>query len=470
MGYKIRQIEEEIKLCKVMSVEAVTRVIPSETLAGVIQDCGVGEVRLRKLPAKLMLLLCISMSLFSALNLSSVLRQLARGLRLLARDDEQALASKGAISQARYRLGLRPLEVLFRRVCRPIAAPSTPGAFAYGLRLVALDGSIEDAADTPDNEAAFGRAHNGRGASAFPQVQCVYIGECGTHVIFDANFWPYQTSERVGGEQLLRSIDATMLVMWDRGFHDFDMVSAVRGRGAHVLARLPAHIKPQRVQTLSDGSYLAYLTPSDYQRRKAGERLLVRVIEYTLDDPARPGHAQRHRLVTTLLDPRAYPALDLVCLYHERWEVEVTIDEFKTHQRLLGRPLRSRKPIGVLQELYAVLIAHFVVRFIMHQSALDHQLDPDRLSFTQAVQLITEAIHDFQLVSPDQHDRLWRRLLREMARHPLPPRQNRINPRVVKRKMSNFKLKRPAHLAPPQPIRSFRDAVILLAQEMPVVI
>jgi hypothetical protein len=245
------------------------------------------------------------------------------------------------------------LAVLFKRVCRPLARPETVGAFAFGLRLVALDGTVERLPDTPANAAYFGRQKGARGDSAFPQVQCVYLCECGTHAIFDAGFGPYSTSERIGARRLLRSVDAGMLVMWDRGLHEFDMVAGALKRGAHVLARLPAQVKPTWVATLPDGTGLGHIYPSDYQRRKRGEHLLVRIIDATreIDDPARPGHAQRHRLLTTLLEPDFCPALDLVCLYHERWEIEVTIDEMDTHQRLLPRPLRSLHPVGVIQEL-----------------------------------------------------------------------------------------------------------------------
>ena len=92
---------------------------------------------------------------------------------------------------------------LFKAVCRPLATPDTVGAFAYGLRLVALDGSVDEVPDSEANSAYFGRASAGRGQSAFPQVQCVYLCECGTHTIFDAAFWPYAVSERRGGKRRL---------------------------------------------------------------------------------------------------------------------------------------------------------------------------------------------------------------------------------------------------------------------------
>jgi hypothetical protein len=347
MGYRIRQIDPETKFNELMSVETITRVVPMAKIQATLQECGVAGQRERRLPGWLTVLFCIGMNLLSELSMRGVMEHLMRGSRLIHPSDEEAAPTTGAYSQARSRLGAKVLERLFKAVCRPLATPDTPSAFAYGLRLVALDGSIDDVPDSAANSAYFGRASAQRGDSAFPQVQCVYLCECGTHAIFDAAFWPYVISERRGGKRLLRSVRADMLVMWDRGFHDYDMLAGVRSRGAHVLARLPAHVKPERVEGLPDGTWLAYIRPSDPKRR-GKERLLVRVIDYTIDDPTRPGHAQHHRLITTLLDPAGYPALDLIVLYHERWEVEITLDEVKVHQRLLPRPLRSLKPVGVI--------------------------------------------------------------------------------------------------------------------------
>jgi hypothetical protein len=164
--------------------------------------------------------------------------------------------------------------------------------------------------------------------------------------------------------------------------------------------------------------------------------------------------------VTTLLDPEAYPILDLICAYHERWEIEITLDEIDTHQRLLPGPLRSRKPVGVIQELYGLLIAHYIIRACMVQAAHQAQLDPDRLSFIGAVRVLRNALPEFQMTAPEQLPALYQRLLRDIARKRLPPRRLRSNPRVVKRKMSNFKLKRAEHRAWPQPTgRSFRVAI-----------
>ena len=463
MGFKLREIEAESKFCHELTLEAIGQAVPLAEVQAVLTETGACEQRERKLNMLVTVMLTIAMNIYTHSSIGEVLRKLAQGLRYIWPDPEYRVANDSAISQRRYQLGARPLVALFHRVCRPLATPETVGAFLFGLRLMAIDGSKEDVPDTPENVAAFGRHHADRGDSAFPQVKAVYLAECGTHAILDAGFWPCHTSERLGGFRMLRSVGPGMLVMWDTGFHDFDMVKVALDQGSHVLARLPAHVKPQLVRRLPDGSYLATIRPSDYARRKQGECLLVRIIEYTITDPNLPHSGEVHRLLTTLLDPQRYPALELACAYHERWEIELVIDETDTHQRLTDRPLRSLKPVGVIQELYALLIAHYAIRSLMHQAAVQAGIDPDRVSFTHALHVLQAAIPEFQMTAPNLLPKLRARLFNDLVTKLLPERRLRTNPRVVKRKMSNFRLKRPEHFGWPQPtVHSFREAVTLI--------
>lgn len=462
MGYRIREVTAEDNFSRALDMEALDRAIPRATITAVLRELDAEAVRERKLTMTAVVLVLIAMNLYTHLPISAVLRTLGRGLRFIWPEPEMALPGKSALSYRRYQLGARPLGALFHRVCRPLTTPATPGAFLFGLRLMAVDGTVEDAPDTPANARAFGRHDGGRGASAFPQVLAVYLAECGSHAVVDAGFWPCRTSERVGGRRVLRSVGPGMLVMWDRNFHSYDMVVAAQRRGAQVLGRLPAGVQPEVVRTLADGSQVVALRPGDARRRDPHERVLVRLVTYTLTDPARPGYGEVHRLVTTLLDPDAAPALDLACAYHERWEIEVTVDEIDTHQRLVGRPLRSRRPVGVIQELYALLLAHYAVRALMHEAACQAGVDPDRLSFVQAARVIHDAIPEFQMAAPQEHPRLHARLLRDLAAGRLPPRRQRSNPRVVKRKMSKFPLKREEHWHPPPLSCPFRQAVALI--------
>ncbi len=463
MGFMIREIDPECTFSSALTIDALSRAIPADAITRVIAQERVGEARARRLTIVLVVWLVIALHLYPTVSIGGVLRKLARGLRFIWPDPSLALPGDSAIAYRRAQLGARPIVALFQQVCQPLATPQTRGAFLFGLRLMAIDGVVEDLPDTPANATYFGRHTSARGNGAFPQLQGVLLAECGTHAIIDAGFWPCHTSERVGGFRLLRSLRRGMLVMWDRGFHDFDMLVGARERGAHVLGRLPSGVKPQRLRTLSDGSYLAYLYPSEYRRRKRGERVLVRIITYTITDPNLPGYGEEHRVITTLLNPRLAPAHQVACAYHERWEIEIVIDEIDTHQRLVGRTLRSLTPVGVIQELYGVLLAHYAVRFLMHEAAVQAELDPDRLSFVHALEIVRDAVPEFQMVAAEQRPMLYERMLRDIAAKRLPERRVRSNARVVKRKMSNFKLKRPEHYQPPKPAGRFRDVVVVQA-------
>src|SRR5262245_31229777 len=463
MGFKIREIETECKFSSALTVDALSRAIPADAITRVLEQEAAGEVRQRKLTMSVVVWLVIALHLYPTISIGAVLAKLARGLRFIWSDPTIRLPRDSAIAYRRVQFGARPLVALFHQVCQPLSPPQTPGAFLFGLRLMAIDGTTEDVPDTPANAAYFGRHTSARGDGAFPQLQGVYLVECGTHAVIDAGFWPCHTSERKGGFRLLRAVRPNMLMMWDCGFHDFDMLVAVRRRGAYVLSRLPAGVKPQVLRVLPDGSVLAYLLPSQDGRRRRGERMLVRVITYTIADPALPGYGEQHRIITTLLNPRLAPAHALACAYHERWEIEVVIDEIDTHQRLVNRTLRSLTPVGVIQELYGVLLAHYAVRKLMHQAAVAMDVDPDRLSFVHALEIVRDAIPEFQMVAIEQRWMLYERMLRDMAAKIVPPRRPRTNPRVVKRKMSNFKLKRPEHYQPAKRQGTFQDAVVILA-------
>jgi len=460
MGFRLGVIDSERKFSSALSLDSLAHAVPMSEVQAVVAEYA-PPCRERKLNAALTIWLVIAMNLYTHLSIGHVLRKLASGLRYIWPDPDYVVAGDSAISYRRYQLSPRPLVALFHRVCRPIATPQTRGAFLFGLRLMAIDGTVEEVPDTPANAAAFGRHHGSRGPAAFPQVLGEYLVECGTHAIVDAGFWPCHTSEHLAARRLLRSVQPGMLVMWDRGLYSYPLLAGVAQRGGHVLARLPADAKPVRQGALPDGSYLAQVYPSGSRRRAEGA-MLVRVVSYTLNDPALPGYGETYRLITTLLDAARYPALELAQAYHERWELETVIDEQDTHQRLAAGPVRSLKPQGVIQELYGLLIAHYAVRYLMHEAALQAEVDPDRISFVGALRLLQDAVPEFQMTAPECLPELYARLLRDMARQLLPPRRPRRNPRVVKRKLSNYQRKRPEHYHWPQPRGTFREAIILI--------
>ena len=205
--------------------------------------------------------------------------------------------------------------------------------------------------------------------------------------------------------------------------------------------------------------------PSPQDRDQDRDGIVVRVIEYTLDDPERTGHGETHRLATNLFEHTLVPALELACYYHERWEEELVFDEQKTHQdpRRPTKPthLRSQTPAGVEQELYALSLGHFVVRALMLEAGQQENLDVDRLSFTGCLQILQARLPECDSTTPQRLDQWYDLLLAELVQERVEPRRNRVNSRVVKRKVSKFAKKRPEHRGRPPLKKTFAETVVI---------
>jgi hypothetical protein len=467
VSFRLRTIASDRKACDAISLDLLARVIPPKVVDDVLAAYDARTRRTRKLSQSATVFLLLAVTLHSHLAIRDVVKRLWRASAFLWPSRLPAPPAVSAVCYRREQLGVRPLAALFRLVCRPLASSATKGAFRFGLRLVAIDGTKEEVANTPANERAFGRNASQRGPAAFVQILCVYLVEVGTHAIFDAVFWPWDRSEAEAAGRLVRSLTADMLVMVDRGLYSYNFVEAVRERHAHVLARISSCVKPQPIRTLADGSVLARIRPNrgrkgQTKRRKVGTHHVVRVISYTMTDPTQPGCGEIYRVLTTIIDERQAPALDVARCYHERWEIELVIDEVDEHQRLSGRPLRSKTPVGVMQEMYALVIAHYVVRALMHEAAVKADLDPDRLSFVGALHVVQDLIPQFAIVSRAQRRRLGAYLLDEIARERLPERRPRAYPRVIRRKMSKWPLKRDKHKHWPQPTMPLHQRLRLI--------
>lgn len=429
----------------------------------ILHETGAREKRKRMLPARIVVFLVIAMTLFAKKSIPEVLNILVEGLRIQGAYLLGAcLPVKSALAQARQRLGVKPLVELFRTLAHPMARPDQAWAFYKGLRLVALDGTKLDIPDTPENERFFGRPGAGRGKAAWPVASLIALIEIGTRITVDAFVGPYRTSEQSAAIRLVRSLTSGMLLLWDRAFVGYELWAEVLKRGSHLLGRLKSNRIFRPIQSLSDGSFLAKIYPSPEARRKDEGGIWVRIIEYTITHPSLPGFGEKHRLITSLLDHELYPAKELIVLYHERWEIEIEYDEIKTH--LINRTpvLRSKTPLGVLQEIYGLLIAHMAVRALMAEAASKWDLDPDRISFTGALQVISRAIPRMQAARTELLPVFYEMMLDEIASQINPPRRNRINPRVIKQKMSKFGCKRPEHYKVPQPNNSFCEAIHVL--------
>jgi len=393
--------ESERRLSDLVSVGLLTRVFPPELVDEVIAAAGRTELRHRSLPAQTMAYFSIGMALHSEGSYEDVLSLLTDGLSWASGAEPVVLPSKSAIFQARARLGAEPIVGLFERVAVPLATPGASGAWLAGRRLVAIDGTCLDVADTPENAQHFGRPGVNKGEqAAFPQARLVAVAECGTHAMFDAVVGAYTTGENTLARGLIDRLAPGMLVLADRGFCGFPLWKRAVATGADLLWRAKSNMKPRYLETLTDGSWLAELRASGNAGRHS-EPLMIRVIDYTIDD-GRPNE-QTYRLFTTILDPDDASAVDLAVAYAQRWEIEGVFDELKTHQRGARTVLRSKSPDLVLQEIWGHLCCHYAIRTLMWEAADHAHVDPDRVSFVAALRIARRSITASRDFSPSRH-------------------------------------------------------------------
>jgi Insertion element 4 transposase N-terminal/Transposase DDE domain len=336
----------------------------------------------------------IGMALYSEGSYEDVLSQLSDGLAWASGWEERyALPSKSAIFQARARLGAEPLRALFERVARPIGAGDTVGGWLAGRRLVAVDGTCLDVADTPENEGFFGRPGVNKGErAAFPQARVVALAECGTHAMFAAVVGGLATGEPTMIEELLPRLEPGMLLLADRGVFSYALWRKAIGTGADLLWRVRtdrAGPQPEYRADLPDGSWLADLRRSTGPERRQ-PAMRVRVVDFTIDDDRE--NPNGYRLLTTILNPAEAPASDLAAAYTRRWEIELAFDELKTHQRGPRTVLRSKSPDLALQEIWGHLCCHYAIRSLMTQAAVHAGHDPDRMSFVAALRITRATI------------------------------------------------------------------------------
>jgi Insertion element 4 transposase N-terminal/Transposase DDE domain len=464
-------------------IGVLTWVIPPDLVDEAVGDGLAWEMRLRALPSRLGVYFVLGLCLFSHLPYGQVLRELTGGL-------ETALAAAGwrvpattALTGVRRRIGEKPLESLFRRLCSAWSPGRAPWSHVCGLLVVAWDGTTVDAEASPPNIAAFGKpgtrkrrpAHGTGGddgpaedpAAACPQLRLVTLAACGTRALLDAAAGPLRgtgTGERDLARQLLGSLRQGMLLLADRGFYSYQLWRAAAA-GAHLLWRARNDMHLPVLRDLPDGSYLAHVSDpravqarlrKNRKRRRRGSKLppetgplpgsTVRVIEFTLTVTGDDGkhRTERYRLITTLLDHRAYPAAALAGAYAWRWAIETGYRECKTYLRGPGRRLRGRTPDLARQELWAYLVIYQAIRAIIVRAAAGAGIDPDRISFTAALHAARRTIR----TARDRMDTALASTEAEILTSLIPQRNGRIYPRAVNKPISPY----PSRHARPGPV------------------
>lgn len=435
--------------------------IPADLVDEAVGDGLAWEMRLRSLPARLTVYFVLGCALLPDKPYAEVMRRVTAGLRGALAAAGWAVPATTALSSARARLGEKPLESLFRRLCSALSPGRSPWSHAGGLLVVAWDGTTVAAYPSPGNAAAFGRPGTGaeQGQAVNPQLRLVALLACGTRGLLDAVTGPVRgagTGEQSLARGLLRSLHAGMLLLADRNFYGYQLWNAAAGTGADLLWRVKAGTHLPVVAELPDGSWLAHIsdpaavrrrTVRNGTRRRRGSKLppdtgplpgiTVRVIEFWLTVAAADGAArtERYRLITTLADHRAWPAGRLAAVYAWRWAIETGYRECKTYLRGPGRVLRGRTPALARQELWAYLAVYQAIRAVIVRAAASAGLDPDRISFTAALNAAQRNLH----ASPGQIPAALDATGTELLSCLIPRRDGRICVRAVHRHVSPYR-------------------------------
>jgi hypothetical protein len=444
-------------------------VITPELVDEAVGDGLAWEMRLRALPSRLGVYFILGLCLYSSMPYAQVLRELTSGLGPALAAAGWQVPARTALTKVRVRTGERPLECLFRRLASACCPGSAPWSHIGGLLVAAWDGTGIDAEDSEANTAAFGKPGTkkkkkkeeeepaGGDGTACPQLRLVTLVACGTRTLLDAAFGPLRgkgTGERELASQLLGSLHQGMLLLADKGFYSYQLWNAAAATGADLLWRAKNDMRLPVAEELPDGSFLARIAdPRAVQARlhKNAKRrrrsalppdtsplpgITVRVIEFALTVTGDDGTArtERYRLLTTLLDWRAFPAAELAAAYSWRWAIETGYRECKTCLRGSGRRLRGKTPELARQELWALLAVYQAIRVIIAWAAAGAGTDPDRISFTAALHAVRRTV----ITARDSMDTALASTEAEILDCLVPQREGRIYPRAAKRPASPY--------------------------------
>jgi hypothetical protein len=407
----------------------LTQLVPFEMVDEVLAATRRVQQRVRLLPARVVVYLLLAGCLFTELGYPQVWQQLTAGLAELA----LTAPTSSALRQARQRLGPAPLRALFDLLRGPAATTATAAVRWRGLLLTVIDGTIMSVADAPAVGVRYRKQRGNHGGAGYPTLRLSALLTCGTRSIIDAVFDPITTGELDQARALARNLRAGMLLLADRNYAAAKLVETLAATGTDLLIRCKTGRRLPVIGHHHDGSWLCTIGT-----------LRVRVIDAQITvkttDGTRTGH---YRLITTLLDPRRYPAGELIKLYHQRWEIETAYLELKS-SILGGRVLRSRTPDGIDQEMHALLIVYQLLRTAM-VDATDSLpgTDPDRASFTTALNTArNQIVLAAEIIAGTIID-LVGAIGRAVLAHLLPERRIRVKTRMIKRSNSKYQARGP---------------------------
>jgi Insertion element 4 transposase N-terminal/Transposase DDE domain len=403
----------------------LTRVVPFELVDAMLEESGGRERRLRLLPSRVGVYFMLAMCLFPRAGYQGVWAELTAALDDLG----LAVPTPRALRDVRRRVGARPVKALFEVLAGPLGRPRTPGIMFGRYRTVAFDGckSVK-VPDTDRNRAWLGKMKASLGETGYPVIQLMTLVETGTRALAGAVFGTTAIGELDWARKLLHLLDASMLVLMDRGFDGGDFLAEIAATKAQFLVRLTCTRRPPVLARLPDGSVLSLI---------GGVKVRIITASVTVTCHDGTSYGDSYRLATTLLDHRAYPAEALITLYHERWEHEIAYLALR-HTLLQGRVLRSGDPAGLEQEMWALLALYQALRIAITDAVQTVPgTDPDRASYqiaVQTAQMLVTGARNIITGAADLAGSIGRAVLANLH----PPRRPRVSARRVKSPLSRW--------------------------------
>ncbi len=423
------------------SIEVFASVLKPEWIEEVLDACGRHRKRDRKLTAPFTLWLLVGMGLFRSLSIQNVIRRLGciPGVGSLWQNAEAPTSASDV--EARTRLGFGPLRMLLEKLRDWILVTYRDAMSWKGLLLLALDGTTFKVPDSEENRRRFGLPGAARGRAGFPQMRGLFLASARLRFLLSGLFSPIARGEQGLALRMLPRIPNGSLVLLDRYFNSWRFLLGLRNADSHFLLRAKSNMRGTLEAVLGSGDRLVKMRIRPRVRRQdpsIPKTVVVREISARIQGIP-------FRFFTSLLDPVAFPAVELVFLYAERWQVEVAFDEIKTHltpYTKVNRPiiLRCKSSRRVLQEVYGLLLAYNLVRVLMVEAAIRESVSPLLISFTDSLERVRSAALLMAASPTKDLPVIFRDLLDYIARCRVPKRR-RKNPREVCIKMSPYPLK-----------------------------
>lgn len=406
-------------------LQGFRRHIRPEWIDEALKATGTATVRRRRLPSEQVIWVVLGMSLFRDRPMEDIVSKLDLAL------PGCGTIARSSVTQARERVGSEPVRWLFDRCGSTWAHKSANAHLWRGLRLYGMDGTTVRVPNTIENREKFGGHHSRGKQSGYPMVRLVVLMALRSHLLAAANFGRYEGIHELDyAKPLCDSIPESSLTVLDRGYVGASFLLDIESKpDRHWLTRSKKNFRFKTIEQFGPGDDLVEMAVSSAARTKdpsLPKTWVARRIRYQV-----PGFREQF-LLTSLRDPKRFPAQEIVALYHERWELELGYDEIKTDLLEREEAIRSKKPEGVRQELWGILLAYNLVRLEMESIANQEKIEPTRISFIESLRLIRNEWDWLSVTSPGAIPKRLATLRNNVKRYILPPRRKRSYPRVAK--------------------------------------